>query len=116
MLYAIARSLQFSSVTWVYDFERLLPNYQFDESTIEFDYMLCIYKGFNTLSNLSYDKGVPSNLPELGFAFVTMLIQVYISALTLGESSICPREHPFHSQVGVLGIFPRTLTKLCCNP
>ena len=91
ILYAIARSLGFSSVTWVYDFEKLLPNYRFDESTIEFDYMLCIYKGFNTLSNLSYDKAVPTNLFELGFAFFTMLIQVYISALTLGESWICPQ-------------------------
>ena len=87
-MYAIARSLGFRSVTWVYDFEKLLPNYRFDESTIEFDYMLCIYKGFNTLSNLSYDVGVPTNLAELGFAFATMLVQIYISALTLGESSI----------------------------
>ena len=101
IMYAIARSLGFSSVTWVYDFEKLLPNYHFDESTIEFDYMLCIYKGFNTLSNLSYDIGVPTNLAELCFAFATMLMQVYISALTLGESSICPRKHSFHSQVGV---------------
>ena len=83
--YAIARLQDFSSRTWVWDFEKLLPDYRFQESSVSFNYMLCLYKGLNTLSNLAYDVGVPCNLLELVFSFGAMLVQVYISALTLGE-------------------------------
>ncbi len=85
IFYAIARLQDFSSKTWVWDFEKLLPDYRFQEASVSFNYMLCLYKGLNTLSNLGYDIGVPCNLLELVFSFGAMLVQVYISALTLGK-------------------------------
>jgi len=82
--YLIARLQNFSSVTWISDFEELLPTYRVDESDVGLDYLICVYKGFNTLSNLAYDLGVPANLAEVFCSLAAMLGQVYISALILG--------------------------------
>ena len=80
--YLIARLQNFSPVTWINDFEELLPTYRV-ESSVGLDYLICVYKGFNTLSNLAYDIGVPANLPEVFLSLAAMLGQVYISALIL---------------------------------
>lgn len=84
IFYLIARLQDFNNVTWLNDFETLLPNYQIRDSTIAMDYLICIYKGFNALSNLAYDLGVPMNMAEVFLSLAVMLVQVYISALILG--------------------------------
>ena len=90
IFYLIARVQDFSPDTWINDFEHLLPLYRIEESTLAINYLLCIYKGFNALSNLAYDLGVPLNLAEVFFSLTVMLGQVYISALILGE---CLKAH-----------------------
>lgn len=47
-------------------------------------YLLCLYKGFNSLSNLEYDLGMPLNPVEMVWSIIVMGFQVYMSALILG--------------------------------
>jgi len=87
LFYFLARLQGFGSTTWLADFEHLLPDYQIELSSkhnVTIDYVLCIYKGFNALSNLAYDWGIPMNEVEMIFSLMVMLLQVYISALILG--------------------------------
>jgi hypothetical protein len=84
VLYFLARLQVFASTTWLADFEHLLPDYEMKTANVSIDYLLCMYKGFNALSNLGYDLGIPSNETEMCFALLVMLAQVYISALILG--------------------------------
>jgi len=84
IFYFLARLQGFDSTTWLADFEHLLPNYTMQPRIESADYLLCIYKGFNALSNLAYDGGIPMNEVEMVFSLMVMLMQVYISALILG--------------------------------
>ena len=84
IFYFLARLQGFDSTTWLADFEHLLPNYAMQPHVDSADYLLCIYKGFNSLSNLAYDGGIPMNEVEMVFSLMVMLAQVYISALILG--------------------------------
>jgi len=84
IFYFLARLQGFDSTTWLADFEHLLPNYRMEPHVDSADYLLCIYKGFNALSNLAYDGGIPMNEVEMVFSLMVMLAQVYISALILG--------------------------------
>ena len=58
VFYFLARLQAFVSTTWLSDFEHLLPNYEIRTSDLAIDYLLCMYKGFNALSNLAYDLGI----------------------------------------------------------
>ena len=60
VFYFLARLQAFVSTTWLADFEHLLPNYEIRTSDLAIDYLLCMYKGFNALSNLAYDLGINS--------------------------------------------------------
>ena len=84
IFYFLARLQGFGSETWLADFENLLPNYTIQPRVESTDYLLCMYKGFNALSNLAYDGGIPMNEVEMVFSLMVMLMQVYISALILG--------------------------------
>jgi len=84
IFYFLARLQGFGSTTWLADFESLLPKYTMQPRIESADYLLCIYKGFNALSNLAYDGGIPMNEVEMVFSLMVMLMQVYISALILG--------------------------------
>ena len=79
-----SRIQAFDELTWLRDFEGLLPLYDLETSDRSFDYLLCVYKGFNQLSNITYDRGLPGNASEMVFAVVVMVVQTYITALILG--------------------------------
>ena len=84
LFYFIARLMSKDNTTWLAEFESLVPTYDRQNSTIGFDYILCIYKGFNTLTALGYDGGMPKNLVEVLWRIVVLIIQVQLSGLILG--------------------------------
>mmetsp|Transcript_5758 Transcript_5758/g.16161 ORF Transcript_5758/g.16161 Transcript_5758/m.16161 type:complete len:1854 (-) Transcript_5758:3600-9161(-) len=47
-------------------------------------YLLCMYKGLNSLTNLGYEGTVPKRMDELIFAMVTFVIQMVVEAYILG--------------------------------
>ena len=57
IFFFLSRAQGFSKVTWIQDFAHIYPLYNFEHSTVQMDYFVCIYKGLNQLSNLAYDLG-----------------------------------------------------------
>jgi hypothetical protein len=84
IFYFLARAQRKDDTTWLAEFEKLVPLYDRSKSSISSEYVLCIYKGFNTLTALGYDGGMPKNLIELYWRIIVLCIQVQLSGLILG--------------------------------
>ena len=82
--YFMARAWSKDDTTWLAQFEKLVPLYDRSNATVSSEYLLCIYKGFNTLTALGYDGGMPNNLIEMLLKCVVLAIQVQLSGLILG--------------------------------
>ena len=48
------------------------------------DYLLCMYKGLNTLTQLGFEGTVPRRMEELIFALITYFVQLVVEAYILG--------------------------------
>jgi len=83
IFYWLARLRGLDDHTWIAEFEVLLPKFTREDSTPA-QYLVTIYKGFNALSNLGYDLGLPANAVEMVWSMLVMAFQVYLSALILG--------------------------------
>jgi len=84
IFYFLARALNKDDTTWLAEFEKLVPLYDRSHTSVSYEYCLCIYKGFNTLTALGYDGGMPKNLIELFWRIIVLCIQVQLSGLILG--------------------------------
>jgi len=49
------------------------------------NYLLCMYKGMNALTNLGYESTVPKRMEELVLSMVTFITQLVVEAYILGE-------------------------------
>jgi len=104
VFYFLARLQAFVSTTWLSDFEHLLPNYEIRTSDLAIDYLLCMYKGFNALSNLAYDLGIYSQkYTVLMISLFKMITKLTFENLNFrrpnerGRNDLFPHGHAFAS-------------------
>ena len=82
--YGLARTWNFDSSTWLAGFEKIIPLYRAGEAEVWFEYLLCVYKGFNRLTALGYE-GTQSDLlghDTLSNACCTVCASHTVRALT----------------------------------
>ena len=84
----IARfDMSLETESWVIQFE-VVNNISVDTEALHMhmqQYMLCVYKGLNSLANLGYESVVPKRYDELVLSIVTFLFQMVVEAYILGE-------------------------------
>lgn len=78
LFYWMARLQGLGGNTWVAAFEDLLPRFNRLDSSVGQRYLMCIYRGFNSLSNLQYDVQIHRNPVEMIWSMVVMAFQVSV--------------------------------------
>lgn len=74
------------SDTWLYQFqENSGVPFNLEKSTMAQKYMIIIYRGFNSITNLAYEPMVPRRVEEMLACTFSIFLQLFIEAYVLGE-------------------------------
>jgi len=94
--YGLARTWNFDSSTWLAGFEKIIPLYRAGEAEVWFEYLLCVYKGFNRLTALGYE-GSPIHLLGHAHCELRTLAVRYARPTQCARSHAQPCAYPYHA-------------------
>lgn len=84
LFFWLARIYNFNSTTWVSQLDDVLIDYNHETNSAMESYLVCLYKGFNGITNLGYEATVSNNAQEMFFSILVMFFQIIMAAFILG--------------------------------